>query len=90
MAAAGIALGVLIAVPAMQLLRALLYQVTPGDPWVFVLLAAVLLAVTLLAGYIPARRATRVDPLVTLASGIGCGSLVRSVAGPLVRGPLSG
>ena len=66
MAIAGIALGVLIAVPAMQLLRALLYQVTPGDPSVFVLLAGVVLAVTLLAGYLPARRATRVDPLVTL------------------------
>jgi putative ABC transport system permease protein len=66
MAIAGIALGLLIAVPAMQLLRALLYQVTPGDPTVFVALASVVLAVTLLAGYIPARRATRVDPLVTL------------------------
>jgi putative ABC transport system permease protein len=66
MAIAGIALGILIAVPAMQLLRALLYQVTPGDPSVFVGLAGVVLAVTLLAGYIPARHATRVDPLVTL------------------------
>jgi putative ABC transport system permease protein len=66
MAIAGIALGILIAVPAMQLLRALLYQVTPGDPSVFVGLAGVVLAVTLLAGYIPARRATRVDPVVTL------------------------
>jgi ABC-type antimicrobial peptide transport system permease subunit len=66
LAAAGIALGLLIALPAMQLLRALLYQVTPGDPSVFILLAIVVLAVTLLAGYIPARRATRVDPLVTL------------------------
>jgi putative ABC transport system permease protein len=66
MAIAGIALGILMAVPAMQLLRALLYQVTPGDPSVFVGLAGVVLAVTLLAGYIPARRATRVDPVVTL------------------------
>ena len=68
MAIAGIGLGVVIAMAAMPLLRALLYQVTPGDPSVFVLLAGVVLAVTLLAGYIPARRATRVDPLVTLRS----------------------
>ena len=65
-AAAGIAAGVALAVPAMKLLTALLYQVRPGDPWVFAALALILLSVTLLAGYIPARRATRVDPLTTL------------------------
>jgi putative ABC transport system permease protein len=67
-AIAGIVLGVALAVPAMKLLTALLYQVRPGDPWVFAGLAFVLLTVTLLAGYIPARRATRVDPLTTLRS----------------------
>ena len=65
-AAVGIAIGGLLSVPASQLLRALLYQVSPGDPQVFALLAIVLLAVTLLAGYLPARRASRVDPMVTL------------------------
>ena len=49
----------------MQLLRALLYQVTPGDPSVFVLLARCCSG-DAAAGYIPARRATRVDPLMTL------------------------
>jgi putative ABC transport system permease protein len=62
----GIVAGVMLAVPATRLLTTLLYQVTPGDPLVFAALAAVLFAVTVLAGYIPARRATRVDPLVTL------------------------
>jgi ABC-type lipoprotein release transport system permease subunit len=50
----------------MRLLTALLYEVPPADPTVFALLAFVLLAVTLLAGYLPARRAARVDPISTL------------------------
>ena len=66
LALAGIVVGVVLAVPSMRLLTALLYQVRPGDPWVFAALALVLFVVTLFAGYIPARRATRVDPLVTL------------------------
>jgi predicted permease len=65
-AAAGIAIGLLVAVPTMPLLGALLYDVTPGDPSVFAVLALMVLGVTLLAGYIPARRATRVDPMITL------------------------
>jgi predicted permease len=65
-AAAGIGIGLVLAVPTMPLLRALLYGVTPGDPAVFAVLALVVLGVTLLAGYIPARRATRVDPMITL------------------------
>jgi putative ABC transport system permease protein len=65
-ALAGVALGVAFAVPAMGMLTALLYQVQPGDPTVFSALASVLLTVAVLAGYVPARRATRVDPLTTL------------------------
>jgi putative ABC transport system permease protein len=65
-AIAGIALGLALAVPSMRLLGALLYDVSPRDPGVFAGLALLLLMVTLLAGYIPARRATLVDPLTTL------------------------
>jgi ABC-type antimicrobial peptide transport system permease subunit len=65
-ALAGIAAGLLLSIPSMRLLSALLYQVTPGDPMVPGTLALMLLAVALLAGYLPARRATRVDPLRTL------------------------
>jgi putative ABC transport system permease protein len=65
-AIAGVVLGVLLAVPAMRLLTALLYQVQPGDPAVVATIALVLLSVALIAGYLPARRATRVDPLTTL------------------------
>ena len=66
LALVGVALGVALAIPSMRSLTALLYQVTPGDPGVLVLLASLLFGVGLLAGYIPARRATRVDPLTTL------------------------
>jgi predicted permease len=63
---AGVALGVGLAIPTMRLLVALLYRVQPGDPVVLAVLAAVVLAVALVASYVPARRATRVDPLTTL------------------------
>jgi putative ABC transport system permease protein len=62
----GIVIGVLLAVPSMRLLTALLYRVAPTDPLVYSALALILLAVALGAGYIPARRATRVDPMMTL------------------------
>jgi ABC-type antimicrobial peptide transport system permease subunit len=65
-AAAGIAIGVSLALPATKLLTTLLYQVRPADPWVLAPIAVLLLTVAVLAGYIPARRATRVDPLTTL------------------------
>ncbi len=65
-AAAGVALGVALAIPSMRLLTSLLYQVQPGDPTVLATLAATLLAVALLASYLPARRATRVSPLTVL------------------------
>jgi putative ABC transport system permease protein len=65
-ALSGVILGVALTLPSMRLLAALLYQVSPGDPTVLILLAALLLSVAVFAGYIPARRASRVDPLTTL------------------------
>jgi putative ABC transport system permease protein len=65
-ALAGVTLGIILAIPTMRTLSALLYQVKPGDPMVFGTLASVLLTVAVLAGYVPARRAARVDPLQTL------------------------
>jgi predicted permease len=62
----GVAAGLLIAVGTTRLLASLLYGVKPTDVGSFTLVAAVLSAVALLANYLPARRAMRVDPIVAL------------------------
>ena len=49
-----------------RLMRSLLFEVGPGDPLTFVLVSLLLAAVGLIACYVPARRATKVDPLVAL------------------------
>ena len=49
-----------------QFLRSLFFEVRPADPLTFASVAILLAVVALLAAYIPARRATRVDPLVAL------------------------
>jgi putative ABC transport system permease protein len=51
---------------ATRLLSGFLFRVTPTDPATFVVVSLSLTLVALLASYIPARRATRVDPLVAL------------------------
>jgi putative ABC transport system permease protein len=58
----GIALGAGIAMWSMRFLEALLYEVKSDDPLTIAVLAIVLMAVTLVASYVPARRAARVDP----------------------------
>jgi len=66
LAGTGVACGVLGALGLTRLLKALLYQVSPTDGATFAAASAFLLAVALAASYIPARRATRVDPIITL------------------------
>ena len=66
LAVAGLAIGIPTAIFGSRAVRALLYGVEPADPWSVVLGAVILLAVALFAGFIPARRASRLDPLVGL------------------------
>jgi putative ABC transport system permease protein len=62
----GIVLGMIAAVGLTRLMSGLLFDVTPTDPETFAAVAALLTAVGLAACYIPARRATRIDPMVAL------------------------
>jgi putative ABC transport system permease protein len=62
----GIALGTAGAFALTRIMKGFLFHVTPTDPATFVEVALFLFAVALLASYIPARRATRVDPVIAL------------------------
>lgn len=63
---AGIGAGVVAAFWLTRFLAGLLYEVKPADPATIALVAAVLLGVTLLAGWLPARRAAAVDPAIAM------------------------
>jgi ABC-type antimicrobial peptide transport system permease subunit len=64
--AVGLTLGLIGALFLTRILSSLLYDVAPHDPATFAAVAALLTAVTLVACYLPARRAARLDPLVAL------------------------
>jgi putative ABC transport system permease protein len=66
LAIAGAAVGLVCALIVSHLMAGLLYGVRPRDPLTFVAVAMLFICVALLACYIPARRATKVDPIVAL------------------------
>ena len=66
LAIAGAVVGLLCALIVSHLMAGLLYGVRPADPWMFLAVSILLIAAALLACYVPARRAMRVEPLVAL------------------------
>ena len=66
LALAGMAVGVVAALALMRVLRSLLFEVQANDTATFAQVVGALFFVALLACYLPARRATKVDPLVAL------------------------
>ncbi len=68
LAAGGVAIGIVASLAVTRLIASLLFGVTPADPLTFAGVSAVLLGVAVLACVIPARRASRADPLVAMRS----------------------
>ena len=66
LALVGIAIGVMGGVWLTTAMKSLLFGISPNDPPTFVIVSALLLAVAAAATYIPAHRATKVDPMVAL------------------------
>jgi ABC-type antimicrobial peptide transport system permease subunit len=68
LAAGGLTVGILGSVGIARWIASLLFEVRARDPWTIASAAVVVAAVTLIASYLPAQRAARVDPLIALRS----------------------
>ena len=64
----GVLVGLMAALAATRVMQSLLYGIRPTDPLTLLTVTVVLAAIAFLASWIPARRATRVDPMVALRS----------------------
>jgi putative ABC transport system permease protein len=62
----GVILGIVASLALTRLMKSMLFGVTPWDPATIVIVVLLLISVTLLAAYLPARRASRVDPIIAL------------------------
>jgi putative ABC transport system permease protein len=66
LACIGLGLGLAASIAVTRLLQSMLFQVHPNDPWVYIAVSVVIGAVTLVAGYVPASRAAKIDPVAAL------------------------
>ena len=69
LAAIGLVIGVAVSLLAGGVIRSMLYGISPADPLTLLIVGGVLTAVSFVASYLPARRATRIDPAAALRSG---------------------
>jgi putative ABC transport system permease protein len=66
LAIAGLAIGLAATLALTRVLTTMLFEISPHDPWILAGASLLMVAVTMAACYLPARRATRVDPIATL------------------------
>jgi predicted permease len=66
LAVVGLAIGLPIALVASRVIQSLLFGVKPGDPWSLASALTILLCAVLAAGYLPARKASRIDPMIAV------------------------
>ena len=66
LAIGGLTVGFIASLGAARLIRSLLYATSPWDPLAYLVMAILLLAISLLSGYVPARRASRIEPMRAL------------------------
>jgi len=66
LATVGLAIGLPMALGGSKVIESLLFGVKPGDPWSLASALAILLGAALVAGYVPARKASRTDPMTAV------------------------